>query len=169
MKILPWVNFAGVLLLGAFCVAQWRQNRELNLEINALERHSQQQSARLQERESDLQGTRSDLAELKGRLDRAASAAGEAQHALNAAHSELRRVGAERDELRGGLTNWMAAVRARDDSLLKATDEVNRLAAGLNRQIVAYNELASNHNALVTNWNAVMQKSGTNAAGPVAR
>ena len=166
MRRLHVINFIGVLTLAGLCVLQWKQNRDLNLQFNQIQKINFDQTAQKRALESNLKGTTADLSELKTRIADARKADGATQRKLNQARAEVRQLSTERDQLRTSVTNWSAAVAARDERLKQANSEIKNLSQELNSARLQYNELASNHNSLVTNWNAVMKDLNARSIKP---
>ena len=147
------VNLAGVLLLAGLCVAQWRRDRELNLEVNQLQQARHEQAARLAELEASLQSANADLAQFKERLGRSETDLKDAHRQRQRAESDVRELAAERDQLKGSVTNWAAALRARDERLQEAGAQARRLSDDLLAAISRFNTLATSHNAVVKELN----------------
>jgi ABC-type transporter Mla subunit MlaD len=73
---------------------------------------------------------------------------------------QLRR---ERDQLKASITNWSAAVAARDENLRQLNEQLQETSKRLNDSVLKFNELATNYNAsvhrfneLATNYNSVV-------------
>ena len=115
-RILHWFNLAGVLALAVLCVLQWRMNRQLNLDLNTVEKTRQQQAARLHDQEKRLKGGASDLDGFREQLTRATSALKETETKLATLEGQVKQLTNERDQLKTSVTNWAAAVAARDTS-----------------------------------------------------
>lgn len=153
MKRLHYVNLAGVLALGALCVAQWQHDRRLNLELNRGEKVRLDQSARLEEQDRTARGLNADLAQFKEQFARSGNELHELRQKLRAAEGEVRQLARERDQLKSSVTNWAEAVAARDERLREAAEQIRTLADDLNASIRRFNELATNYNALVRERN----------------
>ncbi len=153
MKRLDYLNLIGVLALAALCVAQWRRDRQLNLEINQLENVRLQQEAKIVEQERSMHGLDEDLVHFKEQFLKAETATTESGQKLRAAEREIRQLTLERDQLKGSINNWASAVTARDERLTEANAQIRRLADELNASIRKFNELATNYNATVKDLN----------------
>mgnify|MGYP001019756106 CR=1 FL=1 len=157
-RFLQWFNLFGVVALAALCVAQWRANRQMNLEVNRLQRSRLEQAARLTEQEKSSAGQAADLAGLQSHL---ASLTGELKQTadqLAAAERELRQALAERDQLKSSVTNWAAAVAVRDERLKQAASQLQTLAGERNTAVKQFNDLAERHNQLVKDWNELQSR-----------
>lgn len=159
MKRLHYVNLIGVLALVVLCVAQWRHDRQLNLEINRLEKARLDLEGRLAEQERDARGLNADLVEFKDSLTATQAGLNETQAKLLIAERQLRQLTTERDQLRATLTNWAAAVEVRDKHLEQANNRIRELADELNASVVRFNELATNYNAVVQDLNELRGRS----------
>lgn len=153
MKRLHYVNFFGVLLLAALCVAQWQHDRQLNLEINRLEKARLDQVAKLKEQEQDLRDLNADLGQFKESFTKLQTELTDARAKLQAADRAVRQLTAERVELSASVTNWAAAVARRDERLEQTHAQILKLGDELNDSIRKFNELATNYNAVVKDLN----------------
>ena len=163
MKHLRWINLFGVLVLASLCVVQWQRDRRLNLEINRLERERQVQQEKISEQEKSASGLNADLARFKDQFKQAHAQVNEARTAIRKLEEENSQLVRDREQLKVNVTNWAAAVAARDESLRQANEQARDTASRLNGSILKFNELASNYNAsikrfndLATNYNSVV-------------
>lgn len=163
MKHLHWINLVGVLVLAALCVAQWQANRRMNLEVNRLEKVRQTQEQKISEQEKAASGLNADLMRFKEQFREAHADASEARQSSRKLEGENSQLLREREQLKVSVTNWAAAVTARDESLKEANERLRDTASRLNESILKFNELASNYNAsikrfneLATNYNSVV-------------
>lgn len=157
-RALHWVNLAGVLALAALCVAQWQHNRRLNLDLVAAENACRQHTEKLADQEKRLTGSTSDLDSFREQLTRAAAARASAETRLTTVERDLKQLQIERDQLRTSVTNWAAAVTARDEQLRKAAAEATRLAAERNDAVTKFNDLAARQNTLVKDLERRLQE-----------
>lgn len=148
-RFLQWFNLAGVLALALLCVLQWRMNRQLNLDLNAAEKTRQKQATRLDDQEKWLKGGASDLDGFREQLTRAATSLKETEAKLAALDRQVKQLTNERDQLKTSVTNWAAAVAARDVQLTKAGADLQKLAADRNAAVLKFNEVATKQNELV--------------------
>lgn len=158
MKRLAIVNLIGVLCLVGLCIAQWRRDRELNLELYRLQREAHEQASRLEEQAKEGQGLNADLAEFKKRYDGTSSELAQLRGKLGNAEREARRLAVERDQLGTRITNWMEAVSVRDQRLKESAGQVRRLGEELDASVLRFNSLASNHNRLVKDLNELRSR-----------
>ena len=148
-RFLHWFNLAGVLTLAVLCVAQWRVNRQLNLELNTAELARQQQAARLDEQTKRLTGGSADLDGFRTQLTRATAALKQAEAKLAVLEPQVKQLAVERDQLRASVTNWAAAVAARDTQLKQAGADQAQLITARNAAVAQFNEAAQRQNAVV--------------------
>jgi chromosome segregation ATPase len=163
MKRLVWINLLGVVALAALCAGQWQRDRRLNLEVNRLGKVRQVQEEKISEQAKTADGLAADLAHFKEQFKRAHTNATEAREAQRKLEQENGQLIDERDQLKASVTNWAAAVTARDESLREANGRLRDTTLRLNESILKFNELASNYNAsikrfneLATNYNSVV-------------
>ena len=107
-RFLHWFNLLGVLALAALCVLQWRENRQLNLEVNRREKSRLAQTSRLEEQVKISADQMTDLANLRTHLARLTDELKRATDKLAAAERQLRQSEADRDQLNSNVTNWTA-------------------------------------------------------------
>jgi septal ring factor EnvC (AmiA/AmiB activator) len=148
-RFLHWFNFVGVLLLAALCVIQWRTNRQLNLDLNAVEKARQQQAARLEEQARQLKGGVADLDEFRAQLSSATAALKAAETKFALAERQVIQLTTERDQLKTSVTGWAAAVAARDAQLKQAATDAQKLADDRNATVLKFNDLAKRQNEQV--------------------
>ena len=148
-RFLQWFNLAGVLTLTLLCILQWRMNRQLNLELNSGEEIRQQQSVRLDEQALRIKGTTADLNGFRDQLSRATASLKQAETKLAAMERQLTQLHNERDQLKASVTNWAAAVAARDTQLMQAGADLKKLAEERNAAVLKFNEVAKHQNELV--------------------
>ena len=157
-RFLHWFNLVGVLALAILCVLQWRANRQLNLEVNRREQLGLEQSARLEEQARTSAGQTSDLSSLRTHLARVSGELAQTADKLAAAERQLRQMAAERDQLKTSVTNWAAAVAARDERIKQTAAQLQTLARERNDAVKQFNELAIRHNQLVKDYEAIRQR-----------
>lgn len=146
---LQWFNLVGVLVLAVLCVMQWRVNRRLNLELNAAQSARQQQAARSDEQAARLKGGVTDLDIFREQLTRATASLKQTESKLAALEQQVKQLFNERDQLKTSVTNWAAAVAARDAQLKQVGAELQKLAADRNAAVLKFNEVAKQQNELV--------------------
>jgi chromosome segregation ATPase len=152
-RILAWINLGGVLVLAGLCVFQWRANRDLNLQVNALETTRLAQSAKLDEQSEKLRGLAADLDRFREQLAATTLAKNDMEEKLRASERLAARLTGQRDQLKAAIVQWTAAVTTRDDRLREANISITDLGARLNDTIAKYNALAATHNVLVKQVN----------------
>jgi chromosome segregation ATPase len=163
MKRLGWINLVGVVALAILCAVQWQRDRRLNLEVNRLEKERQAQQQKISEHEKTASGLNADLTRFKEQFKEAHADANDARTALRKTEEEKSQLLRERDQLKASVTNWAAAVAARDESLRDLNARLRDATTRLNESLVKFNELATNYNAsiqrfndLATNYNSVV-------------
>lgn len=150
---LQFVNLFGVVALVALCVVQWRQNRQLNLGLNDLEKTRQTQVQKLAEQDKTVRGLTEDLTRFKEQFTSAKTELGETREKLSVAERTLIQLTSERDQLQTSLTNWMNAVTERDAKLKEANERINEIVGKLNESVVKFNTLVTNYNEVVKQLN----------------
>ena len=153
MKPLHYVNLFGVVALAVLCVAQWHRDRELNLEVNRMEKVRFDHESKLAEQQQTLSGLNADLVEFKEQFATNQAELAKARQQLRTGERETRQLTGERDQLKSSVTNWAAAVTSRDQQLNEANGQVRKLANELNASIRKFNELGTNHNSIVKELN----------------
>lgn len=157
-RFIPYLNFIGVLVLAGICVTQWRQNRTLNLEVNQMQRTHQQETQKIAEQEKSIRGLTTDLTVLKEQFGQSHSNLTATRASLHKLEGASRQSALERDQLKESVTNWAAAVTARDERIQTANQEILSLSGQLNASIRKYNTLASNYNSTVKQLDEVRQR-----------
>jgi chromosome segregation ATPase len=149
MRILSFVNLAGVLALAVLCVSQWQNGRRQDAEIDRLDTARIDQAAVVKERDSRIVGQVDDL---KSNSEHIAALTGE----LKSVEGDLRvertrnvHIEAERDQLEQSMKSWSEAVDIRDERIRENQEQLRELAANLNVTVLQYNELATNYNESV--------------------
>lgn len=157
-RFLIVINAGGVFALSALCVAQWRTNARLNLEVIAREKAQQEQAWKLAEAAKTINGYTADLENFRQQIIRTHARLKDKEDLLANAEQQVRQLTAEREALKAGLEKWQAAVASRDQRLDEANARVQQLAADRNDAVVKYNELAERYNTAVTNLNAAIAR-----------
>lgn len=168
-RVLTWFNLVGVLALALLCVLQWRANRHLNLEWIQGERHRQEQAAALEQQATTAADQASDLAGLRDHLARATKERQDAHTQLALVERQFGQALAKTDQLQAALTNWTAAVAARDARLKEATEQWRAALQERNDTVTRFNELAVRYNRLVQDFDALQERFArvlTNASRP---
>lgn len=145
-RSLTWINLAGVVALAVLCTFQWRANRALNLDVNALQKTGQAQSARLAEQDKALAGLASDLDSFRGQITRAHAELRETADKLQATESAVAQLRAERDQLQESVAHWSAAVQARDARIAEANQRIREVGGRLKEAVEKFNDLAARYN-----------------------
>jgi hypothetical protein len=115
-----------------------------NLDAARRERIRLEQSSKLAEQDRSLQGDAADLDRYREQLTRLTAARKESEQQAVAFNRTNRQLAAEREQLRESVTNWSAAVAARDVRLQELGEELARLAAERNEAVARFNALATN-------------------------
>jgi chromosome segregation ATPase len=146
------VNLFGVLVLAALCVVQWRHDRQLNLQINQLEKSWQQLDAKTQELEKKLRANSEDADYFRAQLSKTTETLSDTEKKLDKSELQASTLVFENDQLKDAITNWATAVSSRDE-------QIRKLAGDLNNSIEKFNHLATNHNTLVREFNDLRARS----------
>lgn len=152
-RFLQYANLIGVAALAVLCVIQWKANRRVNLEASALEKTRQELTSKVAEHEKTIKGQVADLDTFREQLSLATTSLKETETKLTKAGRENVQLEAEREQLKISVTNWAAAVTARDERIKEANDRLKKLGEDLNASIRKFNELAETHGKLVKDWN----------------
>jgi septal ring factor EnvC (AmiA/AmiB activator) len=164
---LQWFNLFGVLILAALCVAQWRTNRLLNMEIKRMEQSRIELSANLDNQTRTNAGQTSDIGSLSSHLIRLKSDLKETADKLATSEHQTCQLINERDQLKASVTNWVTATAGRDERLKQSAALLSTIAEERNAAVKSFNDLAARHNRLVQNWNTLQsrleQQAKTNA------
>lgn len=171
-RALTRLNLAGVAALAVLCIFQWRANRALNLDVNALQRSSQDQVRKISEQGKNIAGLSADLENFRGQLTRAHAELRDASAKLQTSEHETAQLTAERDQLKGSILNWTAAVQVRDERISEANNRIREVGERLKDGAEKYNGLATRYNDLVkqmdeltVKYNAlIVQLSGSGTA-----
>jgi chromosome segregation ATPase len=153
-RLLGIINLAGVVILAAVCLVQWRVDHGLNMKVQGLEAQSRAQADKIADQEKALAGTAADLEDFRARVTRSNEAFAEAQTKLKGAGALQDQTARERDHykataaaLQESLDKWIAAVAARDETIKQSEAQVQRLSTERNEAVVKFNELAAKYNA----------------------
>ena len=163
-KALERLNLLGVLALAALCIFQWRANREANTETLRLEKARQEQSSKIAEQDKEIAGQRADLDVFRAQLTTTKAAEMELGRKVAEGDRANRQLVAEVEALKSSLTNWVAAVRERDQQIQVAGAELKKVAESRDEAIEKYNALAKTHNQLVADVNRAATNSVARAA-----
>lgn len=149
MRLLSFINLAGVLALGVVCVAQWRGNRDLNLELARIEGIRMDQAAKLDERDRTISGQRRDIDALQAQVLSLTDALRETEGKL-ALEERLHSLAvSEREQLKDAVARWAQAVETRDARISENHDKIRELAERLNDVVARHNEIAASYNDVV--------------------
>lgn len=171
-RFLQYANLIGVTALAILCVIQWSANRRVNLEASTLEKTRLDLTAKVAEHEKTIKGQASDLDTFREQLSLATTSLKETETKLTKAGRENIQLETEREQLKSSITNWAAAVTARDERIKEANDRLKQLGEDLNASIRKFNELAETHGKLVKDWNdqqarlAAMKTNSAKATSP---
>ena len=153
-RVLTIINLAGVLILAAVCLAQWRVDHHLNMQVQNLEAQSFRQGAQIADQQKTIAGAAADLDDFRARLTHANEAVSEAQSKLKAAATQQDQTARERDRyqataaaLQESLGKWVAAVSAHDETLKQSEAQLLKLSNERNDAVAKFNDLAAKYNA----------------------
>jgi chromosome segregation ATPase len=158
-RALQYFNLFGVIVLAALCVFQWRMNRQLNLDVNGLEKTRIEQAARIEEQSKKLKGTTEDLETFREQLTRAHVDLKQQTEKSATDETKIEALKLERDALKESLAKWTNAVIERDKRLNESNAQIQKLADDLNAAVEKYNRLATNYNAVVKDLNELRSAS----------
>lgn len=149
MRIISFINLAGLLALGVLCVSQWQDNRQFNQEISRLESIRIDHSKKLDERDTAIRAQAADLKELRGQLLKLTDDLKTTKGELNVERQKTAQLSLERDQLKVSVQEWGVAVKNRDERIAENHKQIQELAKGLNEATLKYNALGSNYNESV--------------------
>jgi chromosome segregation ATPase len=172
-RFLQWFNLLGILILAVLLAVQWQKNRQLNLDVEALEKTRLEQLQKIAERDNTIAGYVADLDDFRRRLTMSESQLKELDDKLSAMIRERNGLAAQReqliaqrDQLKATLDKWIAAVAARDAAIKQAGEQVEKLTATRNEAVEKFNDLAGKYNVLVKDLNEARAKiAATRPAG----
>ncbi len=153
-RFLHYFNLVGVIALAALCAAQWRVNRQANLEAISLEKARLEQVKKIEEQDRSLKGCADDLEHFREQLTRANTSVKDLEAKLAPVERSVHQLTIERDQLKTSVTNWANAVAARDEQLRKAEESLTKLAGERNEMTAKYNDLAKKYNETVDTLNS---------------
>lgn len=149
MRVLAFINLAGLLALGVLCVAQWQENRRLNQDVNRLEAVRIELTDELKEREEVVAGQGRDLDDFRDRLLETTESLKRVEGELALERHTNEALVSEREQLRDSVKKWSAAVETRDERIRENQDRLREIGERLNDTVTKYNELATNYNESV--------------------
>jgi len=152
-RSLTLFNLLGVLALTVLCVLQWRTNRDLNLDVEALQLTRQTQAAKIDEQARSLRDLNADLDRFREQLGAASLSVKDTTERLQGGQRVITQLTRERDQLKDSVAQWTAAVTTRDDRLREANDRIRDLSTRLNDTVVKYNALVAARNDLIKQVN----------------
>jgi chromosome segregation ATPase len=147
------VNFAGVVILAAVCVGQWKINRNVNLEANRLEKTRIEQQQRIEEQDKTIKGCMADLDTFREQIQTLSRSLKETEVKAAELEMKLARTEADREQLKENVARWAEAVQLRDEELTRAREQIEKLAEDRNGAVEKFNELAEKYNSTVQDLN----------------
>lgn len=160
-RSLTWINLAGVAVLAGLCGFQWRANRALNLDVNALQKTGIAQAARIAEQDKTLAGLASDLDSFRTQLTAAHAQLRDTSEKLHTSETAVSQLTAERDQLKEAIATWTAAVQIRDERITEANDRIREVGGRLQEAVEKFNELATRYNDSVQKYNELSARYNT--------
>jgi chromosome segregation ATPase len=124
-RIIQNLNLVGILAIAVLSATQWR-------DIERLDQTRIAQSAKINEQQTTLKQTTSDLGDTRQRLSISESS-------LQETKTTLATTTFERDQLKANLQKWTAAVAARDAAIQKLSAERNDAVKKFNDLVTKYN------------------------------
>jgi chromosome segregation ATPase len=157
-RTLTWLNLAGVGALALLCVFQWRTNRALNLDVNALEKTNQLQAVKISGQQKNIQGLSADLENFRTQLTRAQSELRDTSAKLSTCERDNAQLTTERDQLKDNIEKWTAAVHLRDQRIAEANDRIREVGHRLKEGADKFNQLATRYNEIVKQMDELTAK-----------
>jgi len=153
MKILSFINLAGVLALGVLSISQWSENRQLNQEINRLESIRIDNVKKLDERDHTIAGNLEDIELLRNQILSLTDLLKTTEGELNTEEKLNARLTAENEQLKASIEKWAVAVEIRDQRIAEDHSKIKELAEHLNDVVERHNELAASYNEVAETLN----------------
>lgn len=153
MRILSFINLAGVLALGVLTISQWSENRQLNQEINRLESIRIDNVKKLDERDHTISGNLEDIELLRNQILSLTDLLKTTEGELNTEETLNARLTAENEQLKASIEKWALAVEIRDQRMAEDHSKIKELAAHLNDVVERHNELAASYNDVAETLN----------------
>lgn len=167
-RTLNRINVLAIPLLTVLCVVQWWKDRELQLRLEE-SRSEVRGLVELQARlEGQLESARADLRLFKERYHVSEERSAELRRELDGVSRERDRLEAELGRLREVLTNWMEAVRLRDEKLEAAAGTIRELNQRVGELADRYRNCVTNYERLVVEHGRLLERHrrpGTGSGG----
>lgn len=168
-RTFTWINFVGVIVLGALCALQWYAQRRLHLELTAQARELQARGVTLKDQAATVQGLTRDLEAFRSRWQETSASAAECEQRSRRLEREAALVTSERDQLKVNLDHWRDAVAERDLRLQEWVGRLEEMARERNDVVEKFNALAERHGRLVTELNEARRASAAAVTNAAAR
>jgi chromosome segregation ATPase len=162
-RFLEKLNLVGVIILAGLCVAQWKINRDANLDLQHAQKIQREQTTKLADQEKMIQGQVADLEVFRAQLLETKASEKELENKFTVVDRANHELTNERDQLKTSISNWDASVKARDEQLRQASTNLQKLVQSRDDAIEKYNDLAKRHNQLVGEVNAARTNTVANA------
>jgi methyl-accepting chemotaxis protein len=146
MKLLSFINLAGVLALGVLSISQWSENRQLNQEINRLEAIRIDNAKKLDERDHTISGNLEDIETLRNQILSLTDLLKTTEGELNTEEKLNARLTAESEQLKASIEKWAKAVEIRDQRIAEDHSKIKDLAEHLGDVVERHNDLAASYN-----------------------
>jgi chromosome segregation ATPase len=147
------LNLLGVIILAVLCVAQWRINRDANVQLQSALKQNHEQSKKIADQQKTIQATGADLEFFRTQLTAAKSSEKSLEKKLTDSERTTLQLTDETAALKTAITNWAAAVDTRDHQLRQAATNIQNLVQSRDDAIEKYNALAKRQNDLVAEIN----------------
>jgi len=146
MRLLSFINLAGVLALGVLSISQWSENRQLNQEINRLEAIRIDNAKKLDERDHTIAGNLEDIETLRNQILSITDLLKTTEGELNTEEKLNARLTAESEQLKASIGKWAKAVEIRDQRIAEDHSKIKDLAERLSDVVERHNDLAASYN-----------------------
>lgn len=158
-RFLHWFNLLGVLALLGLCLVQWQNNRRLQVELIQAAQARREQESRLEQHLKTNEGQAQHVSRLQGHLSRLTGELEQTASQLAETRRQARQSAAQCGQLKSSVTNWAAAVAARDTQLRQSAAQLEELAEARNAAVRQFNDLVERYHQLATNFEAWRQRS----------
>jgi len=157
-RLLPWINAVAIPVLAGLCVVQWWHDRDVQLRLRQCREELSRSLAERQQLETRLEQTQADLELFRDRYQASEQRVAGLTTELHQRTEQWERCMAEAVQTRAALTNWMEAVRLRDEKLEEAASRILELNARLEELADRYRQCVTNFQSLLEQYERLQQR-----------
>lgn len=152
-RVLQYLNTAGIVVLIAICLWQWRGLRDDQKQLTALDQAHRELTTKFEEQSLVLKGKAADLEDFRGRLEKSSNDLAETRTQLEKSQLRAERLDQEKTQLLENISIWKAATEQRDARIQEANTRIVELSDRLNESIKKFNGLVTDYNDMVGKLN----------------